>query len=97
MRELTLQAAGADRSTSRALTVRCEDADSAAEHRPQLSFPPRTAATVPARRLDDETTRRLADSIARLDVRLDQLISEGRAASNEIERKVNAVDRMLSR
>lgn len=45
---------------------------------------------------DDMTSQRLADTIGRLDGRLDQLIHEGRAATNEIERRVNAVDRTLA-
>ncbi|MDB5602313.1 MAG: Sel1 domain protein repeat-containing protein [Xanthobacteraceae bacterium] len=45
---------------------------------------------------DDLTSQRLADTIGRLDGRLDQLIHEGRAATDEIERRVNAVDRTLA-
>jgi localization factor PodJL len=44
----------------------------------------------------DVTSQRLADTIGRLDGRLDQLIHEGRAATDEIERRVNAVDRTLA-
>src|SRR5688572_21145200 len=36
----------------------------------------------------EEVAPRLADAIARLDRRLDQLVTEGRSASTEIERRV---------
>jgi hypothetical protein len=44
---------------------------------------------------DDEGLRRLATAIARLDQRLDQMISEGRRAISDIERRVSAFDRTL--
>ena len=45
---------------------------------------------------DDETPRRLADAIVRLDRRLDQLIQEGRHANSEMERRVTGVDQALA-
>ncbi len=55
------------------------------------------AATIPARKGPvDETSRQLASAISRLDSRLDRLISEGRHATSEIERRVSAVDRTLA-
>jgi len=44
---------------------------------------------------DDEGLRRLATAVARLDQRLDQMISEGRRAIGDIERRVSAFDRTL--
>jgi localization factor PodJL len=45
---------------------------------------------------DDAMPRRLADAIASVDQRLDQLIREGRHATNELERRVTSVDRALA-
>ena len=47
-------------------------------------------------RLGDETPRRIADSITRLNGRLDHLIVEGRTASSEFERRIAAVDNALA-
>ena len=44
----------------------------------------------------DNTSRRLADAIAKLDQRVDHLIQEGRTTSRAIERRVESVDRALS-
>jgi localization factor PodJL len=44
----------------------------------------------------DGTARRLADTIARLDQRVEQLAQEGRNASKALERRVESVDRALS-
>jgi localization factor PodJL len=44
----------------------------------------------------DGNARRLADAIARLDQRLDNLAQEGRTASKALERRVESVDRALS-
>lgn len=44
----------------------------------------------------EETPRRLADAIDRLDRRLDQLIQEGRQVTSEMERRVSSVDRALA-
>jgi localization factor PodJL len=44
----------------------------------------------------DETSLALAEAIARLDQRLDQLITEGRSATSEIEDRVSAVDRAVA-
>lgn len=44
---------------------------------------------------DDEGMRQLAAAITRLDQRLDQMISEGRRAMSDIERRVSAFDRAL--
>ena len=42
------------------------------------------------------TSHRIAEAILRLDKRLDQLVHEGRAATTELERRVNSVDRALA-
>ncbi len=52
------------------------------------------AARVSSR--DEETPRRIGDAISRLDRRLDQLISEGRSANSQIERRMSAVDRTVA-
>lgn len=44
----------------------------------------------------DATSQRLADAIARLDQRVEQLAQEGRSASKALERRVEQVDRALS-
>src|SRR5205085_9122482 len=44
----------------------------------------------------DETPRQLTEAISRLDERFDQLISEGRSATSEIEERVSAVDRAVA-
>jgi localization factor PodJL len=50
----------------------------------------------PPRLPEPEAGPRLADAIARLDRRLDQMVTEGRSASTEIERRVTEVDRAVS-
>ncbi len=50
----------------------------------------------PAPERDDETPHRVADAISRLDQRLDQLITEGRSRTWEIERRVSAVDHAVA-
>lgn len=47
-------------------------------------------------RLGDEAPRRIADSITRLNGRLDRLIEEGRAASTDFEQRLAAVDSALA-
>lgn len=47
-------------------------------------------------RLGEETPSRIADSIIRLNTRLDHLIIEGRTASSEFERRIAAVDNALA-
>ena len=49
----------------------------------------------PNERSGESTPRQLAEAIARLDQRLDQMITEGRSAAGEIERRVMSVDRAL--
>src|SRR5690606_9013898 len=44
----------------------------------------------------DDTARRLADAIVRLDQRVEHLAHEGRSASQALERRVESVDRALS-
>jgi localization factor PodJL len=60
----------------------------------QLARANSEAARMPAR--EEETPRRIGDAISRLDRRLDQLISEGRSASSEIEQRMSAVDRAVA-
>ena len=45
---------------------------------------------------DDGTGRLIADALSRLDRRLDQVITEGRSATSDIERRVSAIDRAVS-
>jgi localization factor PodJL len=49
----------------------------------------------PKERSGESTPRQLAEAIARLDQRLDQMITEGHSAAGEIERRVLSVDRAL--
>ena len=44
----------------------------------------------------DEAPRQLTDAISKLDRRLDKLITEGRSATSEIERRMSAVDRVIA-
>lgn len=60
----------------------------------QLARSNAEAARMPAR--DEETPRRIGDAISRLDRRLDQLISEGRSASSQIEQRMSAVDQAVA-
>jgi localization factor PodJL len=60
----------------------------------QLARANAETARMPAR--EEETPRRIGDAISRLDRRLDQLISEGRSASSQIEQRMSAVDRAVA-
>lgn len=44
----------------------------------------------------DDTARRLADAVAKLDQRVEHMVNEGRNATRAIERRVENVDRALS-
>ena len=44
----------------------------------------------------DETPRQLAEVVSKLDRRLEQLAAEGRSTTNEIERRMSAVDRAMA-
>ncbi len=55
-----------------------------------------TGSSAPRRSAqDEEALHKLAAAIMRLDQRLDQMISEGRRAISDIERRVSAFDRTL--
>jgi localization factor PodJL len=45
---------------------------------------------------EEESSRQFAAAISKLDIRLDRLVDEQRAARNEIERRVSAVDRAVA-
>jgi localization factor PodJL len=65
-----------------------------AEHLGRLdAASPRSAAE---RNNADSGTRQLAEAIARLDHRIGTMVSEGRRASSEIERRVLSMDRALN-